>query len=91
MGTLLAAREHLERLPVGSVARLCLDAGHLAVAGIGPLELVELAPQRVRRVRPKDVDARLAQAVGARRCGYWEAVLKGLSVPPEDDLTWPGS
>ena len=80
-GTLLETHQQLERFLVGCEAGLCLDVGDLVLGGIDPLELVELAPRRVRHVHLKDVDGRLAGAVGRHRHGYWEAVFKGLFPP----------
>lgn len=80
-GTLLETHDQLERFLVGCEADLCLDVGDLVLGGIDPLELVDLAPHRVRHVHLKDVDSRLAAAVGRHRHGYWEAVFKGLFPP----------
>ena len=80
-GTLLETNHQLERFLVESEADLCLDVGDLVLGGIDPVELVELAPRRVRHVHLKDVDERLAAAVGRQGHGYWEAVFKGLFPP----------
>ena len=80
-GTLLENPAELERFLVGCEADLCLDVGDLTLCGIDPLELVELAPRRIRHVHLKDVDLDLAAGVSSHRHGYWEAVYKGLYLP----------
>jgi inosose dehydratase len=82
-GTLLENHAQLERFLVASEAPLCLDLGDLALAGIDPLELIELAPRRIRHVHLKDVDRRLVDAVREHRHGYWEALCKGMYRPLE--------
>lgn len=80
-GTLLETSAHLERFLVGCEAALCLDLGDLALAGIDPLEIIELAPRRIHHVHLKDVEPRLVEAVRDRRHGYWEAIFKGMFQP----------
>jgi inosose dehydratase len=77
-GSVLATHAELEHLLVGCEANLCVDVGDLLLCGIDPLELVELAPRRIRHVHLKDVQLDLATAVRTERHGYWEAVSKGL-------------
>ncbi len=62
-------------------AGICLDIGHLAVAGADPLEVARRADGRVRHVHLKDVDARLAERVRQRELSYHEAVKMGLYRP----------
>jgi len=80
-GTLLETRAELEHFLVGCEADLCVDVGDLLLCGIDPVELVELAPRRVRHVHLKDVQLDLADAVRAEGHGYWEAIVKGLYPP----------
>ncbi len=80
-GTLLETSAQLERFLVGCEAEICLDLGDLTLAGIDPLELIEIAPRRIRYVHLKEVDGALVQAVRRQRHGYWEAVCKGLFKP----------
>lgn len=80
-GTLLETQPQLERFLVGCEAGLCLDVGDLVLGGIDPVELVDLAPRRIRHVHLKDVDGGFAAALRRHRHGYWEAVFKGLFPP----------
>lgn len=80
-GTLLETPADFERFLVGCEADLCLDVGDLILCGIDPMELIELAPHRIRHVHLKDVQLGLAEAVRRHRHGYWEAVFKGLYRP----------
>lgn len=84
LGSLLETHAQLERFLVSSEAELCVDVGDLLLCGIDPVELVELAPARVRHVHLKDLDTALAAAITSRRLGHWEAVFKGLFPPLGD-------
>lgn len=80
-GTLIERREHVLKLIEGSGAGLCLDTGHLMVGGTDPVEVAELAADRVNHVHLKDVDGALADAVASGRVGYEEAVRQGMYRP----------
>ena len=81
VGTLIEGGEDVSRLLELTDADLCLDTGHLAVAGVDPLEVVEAAAGRIRHVHLKDVDAALAEDVRAGRVTYAAAVARGLYRP----------
>ncbi len=78
VGTVIERREQVDRFLDGCATRLCLDTGHLAVAGMDPAEIAELATARVHHVHLKDVDADLAAQVRSGRLAYAEAVKRGL-------------
>ena len=80
-GTVIENAAHVDRLLEGSKVDLCLDAGHLAVAGADALEVARKAHGRIGHVHLKDVDAGLAERVRAREIGYHEAVRAGLYRP----------
>jgi len=80
-GTVIETGAHVERLLEGSGVDLCLDVGHLAVAGSDALEVARKAHGRIGHVHLKDVDAGLAERVRARQIGYHEAVRAGLYCP----------
>ncbi|HSB61524.1 MAG TPA: sugar phosphate isomerase/epimerase [Vicinamibacteria bacterium] len=80
-GTVVEKAHHVDRLLAASDVGICLDIGHLAVAGADPLEVARRAEGRVRHVHLKDVDAALAARVRDRTLGYHEAVKRGLYVP----------
>ena len=72
---------HIERLlntcPVG----ICVDTGHIALAGADPLEVAKMAGDRVVHVHLKDVDERMAEQVRAGERPFRQAVIDGLFKP----------
>lgn len=86
-GTVVEREADVRRLLETTDVALCLDTGHLLVAGADPLDLARSAGARIAHVHLKDVDAALAARVRARDIGYREAVRKGLYRPlGEGDL-----
>jgi inosose dehydratase len=83
-GTVIERPHHLRRFLEGCAMGLCLDTGHLMVGGDDPVEVAELAADRVRIVHLKDVDQGLAEQVAAGRLGYEEAVRQGVFRPLGD-------
>jgi inosose dehydratase len=80
-GSTIQGPEDIERLLVGSEAGLCLDVGHLVLAGADASEVLELAAGRIQHVHLNDIDAGLAQQVRDAALGYDEAVSLGLFKP----------
>ena len=80
-GTVIEDGDQVDRLLEGSKVDLCLDVGHLAVAGADALEVARKADGRIGHVHLKDVDASVAGRVRARELGYHEAVRAGLYRP----------
>ncbi len=60
---------------------LCVDTGHLYLAGTDPVGVVRAAPERVLHVHLKDVDPLLAARVRTGELPFRQAVLDGLFVP----------
>lgn len=83
-GTAIERPHHVRRFLEGCETGLCLDTGHLMVGGDDPVEVAELAADRVRVVHLKDVDRRLAEGVAAGELGYEEAVRQGVFLPLGD-------
>lgn len=83
-GTVIERPHHLRRFLEGCEMGLCLDTGHLMVGGDDPVEVAELAADRVRIVHLKDVDQGLAEQVAAGKLGYEEAVRQGVFRPLGD-------
>jgi inosose dehydratase len=81
VGTLVEDGDDVSRLLELTDADLCLDTGHLAVAGVEPLEVARAAPGRIRHVHLKDVDGELAKEVRSGRIAYAAAVARGLYRP----------
>ncbi|MDH4280811.1 MAG: TIM barrel protein [Acidimicrobiia bacterium] len=71
----------VERLLEASDVGLCIDTGHLYLAGTDPVSIARLAPDRVLHVHLKDVDAARAEKVRTGEVPFREAVLDGLFVP----------
>jgi inosose dehydratase len=83
-GTAVEQRAHVQRILSASDVPLCLDTGHLLVAGADPVEVARAANGRVTHVHLKDVDAGLASRVRAGELGYRDAVARGLYRPLGD-------
>jgi inosose dehydratase len=83
-GTMIEGPEDVENLLHLTDAGLCLDSGHLAIAGVDPVELARAAGDRVRLVHLKDVDRRLAADLDTGRLTYADAVAQGLYTPLGD-------
>lgn len=68
----------VERLLDASDVGLCLDTGHLYLAGTDPVDVARMAPGRVLHVHLKDVDAALAERVRSGEVPFRQAVIDGL-------------
>jgi len=71
----------VERLLASSDVGLCLDTGHLYLAGTDPLAVARMAPERVLHVHLKDVDAAAAERVRSGELPFRQAVIEGLFTP----------
>lgn len=74
------ARDSLKAIE-GSEIGICLDTGHLALAGDDPLDLVSLAADKIHHVHLKDLDALLADKVRRGTISYQDAIKQGLFRP----------
>lgn len=72
---------HIERLLTTCEVGICLDTGHVALAGGDPVEIAKLAGDRVVHVHLKDVDEFLAERVRAGEVPFRQAVIQGLFKP----------
>jgi inosose dehydratase len=77
-GMAIAGQESVERLLELSDVDLCLDTGHLYVAGADPVQIARLAPQRIVHVHAKDVDATLAERVRSGEITFKQGTLEGM-------------
>ena len=77
-GTMIQGPADIERLLVGTEAGICLDTGHLVLAGADPVEVLELAAGRIQHVRLSDVRTTLATQVREYGYDYAAAVAQGL-------------
>jgi inosose dehydratase len=80
-GSTIQGPDDIERLLVGSEAGVCLDLGHLILAGADPIEILELAAGRIQHVQLNDLDPELAEDVRDRGHEYSDAVSLGLFKP----------
>ena len=81
---MIETRRSIERVIAQSDVPLCLDTGHVFLAGGDPVAIARDHAARVRHVHLKDADASLAAAVRERRMGYADAVARGLFRPLGD-------
>jgi len=71
----------VERLLESSGVGLCLDTGHLYLAGTDPVAVARSARGRVLHVHLKDADRALADKVRAGEVPFRQAVIDGLFTP----------
>jgi len=81
VGTMVEARDDVDRVLAGSQIKLCLDTGHLLIGGTNPLQLAREVPGRIAHAHLKDVDAALAARVQAGELTYTDAVRDGMYTP----------
>ncbi len=84
VGTAIESRATVLRLVADSDIPFCLDTGHLLIGGMQPLELLELAADRISHVHLKDVRAEVAMLVATEQLSYLDAVRAGLYTPLGD-------
>jgi inosose dehydratase len=80
-GALVETHDQIERILAECDMPVCLDTGHLAIGGADPGEFVRRHAERVVHVHLKDVDAGLAEQVGAGALSLLEATRRGLFRP----------
>ncbi len=80
-GMAVERRRHLDRVLSFTEVSLCLDTGHMFLAGIDPVEVARAAPDRVAHVHLKDVDAGSAARVRAGEITFRQAVKTGVFRP----------
>lgn len=80
-GMAVERRKHLERVLSCTEVSLCLDTGHMFVAGIDPLEVARSVPGRIAHVHLKDVDEMKAARVRSGEITFRRAVEGGVFRP----------
>jgi inosose dehydratase len=80
-GLAIATGSDIERLLDASDVGLCVDTGHIYLAGADPVDIVRAAHGRVLHVHLKDVDPVKAARVRSGDIPFREAVIDGLFVP----------
>lgn len=80
-GMAIERQHHCERLLESCDVDLCVDTGHLFLAGADPVAITEMAKGRVRHVHLKDVDESFAGKVRTGELGFKQAVIDGMFKP----------
>ncbi len=80
-GMAIATGAHTERLLESCETRLCLDTGHLFLAGADPYEIAKMAADRVAHVHLKDLTAESAERVRRGEIAFRRAVIDGMFTP----------
>lgn len=77
-GMVIERAHQVERLLEFTTVDICVDTGHLGLAGADPVKITELAGDRVRHVHLKDVDGDIATRVRAGDITYHHGARLGL-------------
>jgi inosose dehydratase len=80
-GTLVEREDDIERVLAAGQVALCLDTGHLAIAGVDPVEFARRHGERVAHVHLKDIDFGLAERFRSGELTLVEATQEGLFRP----------
>lgn len=80
-GMAIARQDHVERMLESCDAGVCLDTGHLYLAGCDPLDIAKMAGDRIDHVHLKDVDDRLGDRVRSGELPFRQATIDGMFVP----------
>jgi len=90
-GMVIERTHQIERLLETSSVGICVDTGHLGLAGADPVKITELAGDRVRHVHLKDIDDEIAARVRTGELSYHDGAAMGLYRPlGEGDLDIDG-
>jgi inosose dehydratase len=80
-GTVVERDDDVVRIVEGSGALLCLDTGHLALAGTDTVSLAKEAGERIAHVHLKDVEGSVAERLRDGALSTVPAVREGLFRP----------
>lgn len=80
-GMAIEKGSHIERLLDSSDVGLCLDTGHVYLAGTDPVDIARMARGRVLHVHLKDVDPVRADKVRSGEVPFRQSVIDELFVP----------
>ena len=83
-GMAVVRQDHVERVLEQSSVELCIDTGHLALAGADPVAIARAATGRTAHVHLKDLDEGLAERVRSGDLAFRQAVIDGLFLPLGD-------
>ncbi len=80
-GMAIETGAHVERLLEASDVGLCLDTGHLFLAGTNPVDVAKLAVDRIHHVHLKDLDDQAAERVRSGEARFRRSVIDGMFKP----------
>ena len=80
-GMAIERGHHVDRLLESSAVDLCLDTGHLYLAGADPAQIASSAADRIHHVHLKDVEEAPAEEVRRGEAHFRESVIGGMFVP----------
>jgi inosose dehydratase len=80
-GMAVERRDHVERLLESSPVDLCLDTGHMFLAGADRVEIARMASSRIHHVHLKDVDGPFAEQVQSGKARFRQSVIDGMFEP----------
>ena len=83
-GMVVVRQDQVERVLDQSRAELCIDTGHLTLAGVDAVDIAKAAAGRVAHVHLKDLDEGLARQVRSGELAFRRAVIEGLFLPLGD-------
>jgi len=80
-GMAVCVMDDVERFLESSTCAMCLDTGHLYLAGADAVGVAKMAADRVAHVHLKDVDAAAAERVRSGKVPFRRAVIDGMFKP----------
>lgn len=80
-GMAVCVMDDVERFLERSSCAMCLDTGHLYLAGADPVEVAKMSGDRVAHVHLKDVDEAAAAQVRSGEVPFRKAVIDGMFRP----------
>lgn len=80
-GMAIESGRHVERLLESCDVGLCLDTGHLFLAGTNPVDVAKLAVDRIHHVHLKDLDDQAAERVRSGEARFRRSVIDGMFKP----------
>ena len=83
-GMAIETGSDVERLLESCDVGLCLDTGHLYLAGTDPVDIAKLASSRIHHVHLKDVDESFAEKVRSGEAKFRQSVIDGMFTPLGD-------
>jgi len=80
-GMAISRQNQVDRLLNSCDVGMCVDAGHLFLSGVDPLQVVKDAGDRVLHVHIKDLTNEMAEKVRSGEVPFRQATIDGMFVP----------